>query len=121
MVPFWVASDSPDSKYDANDLEGLSLNIMDVLRKNAGRRIRITTDVLSSLLILNPPENVYRFLTRLFSEMKQYNAVLLATLEDGMHKPEVLTAMQELFDGVVELRMYEDGLRLLPLLRIKKM
>jgi hypothetical protein len=30
-----------------------------------------------------------------------YDSVLLATLEDGMHPPNVLAAMQQLFDGVV--------------------
>jgi len=29
--------------------------------------------------------------------------------------------MQQLFDGVIELRLYEEGLRVLPLLRIRKM
>lgn len=38
-----------------------------------------------------------------------------------MHPPNVLAAMQQLFDGVVELKLYEDGLRVLPLLRIRKM
>jgi KaiC/GvpD/RAD55 family RecA-like ATPase len=54
-------------------------------------------------------------------EVKRYDAVILATLKEGMHKPEVLIAMQQLFDGVVELRLYEEGLRVLPLLRIRKM
>ncbi len=121
MGPIWLASDSRESRYDANDLASIGSNILEILKKNAGRRVRITIDTLSSLLILNSPETVYKFLTQLFSEMKQYNAVLLATLEDGMHKPEVLVTMQQLFDGVVELRMYEDRLRLLPLLRIAKM
>ena len=38
-----------------------------------------------------------------------------------MHKPDVLAAMQQLFDGVVEMRLYEEGLKVLPLLRVRKM
>jgi KaiC/GvpD/RAD55 family RecA-like ATPase len=38
-----------------------------------------------------------------------------------MHQPQVLAAMEQLFDGVVEMRLYEEGLRVLPLLRIRKM
>jgi KaiC/GvpD/RAD55 family RecA-like ATPase len=38
-----------------------------------------------------------------------------------MHPPTVVAAMQQLFDGVIELRLYEEGLRVLPLLRIRKM
>lgn len=120
-VPLWLASAGGQIKYDVNDLAGLSFNIKDILNKNANRRIRIVTDVVSSLLMLNQPETIYKFLTQLLEEIKQHNAVLVATVEEGMHKPEVLTAMQQLFDGVVELRLYEEGLRVLPLLRIKKM
>jgi KaiC/GvpD/RAD55 family RecA-like ATPase len=120
-VPLWFASEGGQIKYDVNDLAGLSHNIKEVLRQNAGRRIGIVIDVLSSLLMLNPPETIYRFLTQLFADVKQYDAVLLATLEEGMHQPQVLAAMQQLFDGVVEMRLYEEGLRVLPLLRIRKM
>jgi KaiC/GvpD/RAD55 family RecA-like ATPase len=120
-VPFWFASDGGQIKYDVNDLAGLSHNTKEVLKQNAGRRIRVVTDVLSPLLMLNPPETVYRFLTQLFADVKQYDAVLLATLEEGMHQPQVLAAMQQLFDGVIEMRLYEEGLRVLPLLRLRKM
>ena len=120
-VPFWFASDGGQLKYDVNDLSGLSFKIKDVLKQNSGRRIRVVIDAISPLLMLNPPETIYKFLTQLFSDIKQYDAVLLAPLEEGMHKPEVLAAMQQLFDGVVEMRLYEEGLRVLPLLRVRKM
>ncbi len=120
-VPFWIASDGGQMKYDVNDLASLSFNLKEVLKQNASRRIRIVTDVLSSLLMLNQSETIYKFLAQLLEEVKRYDAVLLATVEEGMHKQEVLTAMQQLFDGVVELRLYEEGLRVLPLLRIRKM
>jgi KaiC/GvpD/RAD55 family RecA-like ATPase len=120
--PFWVAADGGQIKLDVNDLVGLSSKIKDALRTGAGgRRVRVVTDVVSSLLMLNPPETVYRFLAQLFSEIKQnYDAVILATVEEGMHSPQALAAMQQLFDGVIELRLYEKGLRVMPLLRIVK-
>ncbi len=120
-VPLWFASEGGQLKYDVGDLAALSINIKEVLKQNAGRRVRVVVDVLSSLLMLNPPETIYKFLAQLFTEVKHYDAVLLATLEDGMHKPEVITAMQQLFDGVLEMRLYEEGLRVLPLLRVRKM
>jgi len=120
-VPHWFASDGGQIKYDVNDLAGLSYGIKEALKKNTDRRIRIVIDAISSLLMLNQPETIYRFLTQLFADVKQYDAVLLATLEEGMHQPQVLAAMQQLFDGVVEMRLYEEGLRVLPLLRIRKM
>jgi KaiC/GvpD/RAD55 family RecA-like ATPase len=120
-VPLWLAGDGGQLKYDVNDLASLSFNIKEVLKKNSDRRIRVVIDVLSSLLMLNQPETIYKFLDQLLADVKQYDAIILATLEEGMHKPEVLAAMQQLFDGVVELRLYEEGLRVLPLLRIRKM
>jgi circadian clock protein KaiC len=120
-VPLWCASGGGQIRFDVNDLSGLSFNIKEVLKQNSSRRVRIVIDAISSLLMLNQPEAIYRFLTQLFADIKQYDAVLLGTLEEGMHKPEVLAAMQQLFDGVVELRLYEEGLRVLPLLRIRKM
>jgi KaiC/GvpD/RAD55 family RecA-like ATPase len=117
----WFARDGGQTKVDINDLSGLSFSIKETLKKNGERPARIVTDVLSSLLMLNSPETIYRFLSQLFSELKQYNTVVLATLEDRMHQPQVLAAMEQLFDGVVELRLYEEGLRIRPLLRILKM
>jgi circadian clock protein KaiC len=120
-VPFWFSSNGGQMKFDINDLSALSYNIKDILKKNSDRRIRVVTDVLSSLLMLNQPDAIYKFLTQLFADIKQYDSVYVATLEEGMHAPNVLAAMQQLFDGVVELRLYEEGLRVLPLLRIRKM
>jgi KaiC/GvpD/RAD55 family RecA-like ATPase len=120
-VPLWLASEGGQIKYDVNDLSGLSFNIKETLKQNSGRRVRIVIDAISSLLMLNQPDTIYRFLAQLFADVKQYDAVLLATLEEGMHQPQVLAAMQQLFDGVVEMRLYEEGLRVLPLLRIRKM
>ncbi len=121
-VPFWYSSDGPGKmKFNVNDLASLSYNIKDILKQDENRRARITIDVLSSLLMLNPPDTIYKFLTQLFDEVKKYDSVLLATIEEGMHPPNVLAAMQQLFDGVIELKLYEEGLRVIPLLRIRKM
>ena len=120
-VPLWLAGEGGQIKYDLNDLATLSFNIKEVLKQNSTRRIRVVTDVLSSLLMLNESDTIYKFLSQLLAEVKQYDAVILATVEEGMHKPEVLAAMQQLFDGVVEMRLYEEGLQVLPLLRIRKM
>ena len=120
-VPLWMASNGGQLKLDLNDLAGLSFNIKDVVAKNSEKRMRITLDALSSILMLNPPETVYRFLSQLFAEIKQRDAVFLATLEDGMHAPQVVTAMEQLFDGVIELKLFEEGMQARPLLRVLKM
>lgn len=120
-VPFWFASSGGEMKFDVNDLARTSITIKQILKDNSQRKIGIVFDALSSLLMLNPSETIYKFLTQLFAEVKQYDSVLLATLEEGMHEPQVIAAMEQLFDGVLELKLYEEGLRVVPLLRIRKM
>ena len=120
-VPTWYSREGGERKFDPNDLAAMSFNIKETLRSNEGRRIRIVTDVLSSLLVLNPTETVYRFLSQLFADVKQYDAVMLATLEEGMHDPKVVSTIGELFDGVVEFKLFEEGLNVTPLLRVAKM
>jgi len=120
-VPLWFAGSGGQLTYSVNDLSSISFNIKELLRKNSDRRTRIVIDSFSPFLMLNAPETVYKFLSQLISEVRNYNATLFGTLEEGMHSPQVLAAMQLLFDGVIELRFYEEGLRLLPLMRIKKM
>jgi circadian clock protein KaiC len=120
-TPVWFAREGGQTKCDLNDLPGLSFSVKETLRRNGEKPIRVVTDILSSLLMLNSPEVIYRYVSQLLSDVKQHDAVFLATIEDGMHQPQVLAAMQQLFDGIVELRLYEEGLRVLPLLRIKKM
>ena len=120
-APVWYSRDDGQIKFMPNDLSSLSFNIKEILKDNSSKKIRIVTDVLSSLLVLNTTETVYRFLSQLFTNMKQYDAVMVATLEEGMHDPKVVTTMGELFDGVVDFKLFEEGLRVTPLLRIRKM
>ena len=120
-VPLFLAGAGGQIEYNVNDLANLSFNIKEVLKNSGGRRTRIVIESLSPLLMLNPPEAVYKFLSQLIAEVKTYDAVLFGTLEEGMHQPQVLAAMQQLFDGVIELRFFEEGLRLIPLMRVKKM
>ena len=120
-VPLWMAVEGGQITYNVNDLPGLSFKIKEVLKNNSGRKVRIATDVLSPLLMLNSPDTIYRFLSQLFADMKQYDAILLATVEEGMHSPQAMTAMQQVFDGVIELKLYQEGMNLHSLLQVVKM
>jgi len=120
-VPFWFASSGGQLGYNVNDLASVSFSIKEVLKKNSGRRVRIVVESFSPFLMLNPSDTVYKFLSQLIAEVRENNAILFGTLEEGMHSTQVLAAMQLLFDGVLEMRFFEEGLRLVPLMRIKKM
>ena len=109
--PVWLTFEGGQGGFDANFLAGLSFRIKEALRANEGRRTRIAIDLLSSILMLNEPESTYRFLTQLLAEVRRHDAVLLATVEGDMHRPEVLAAMKQLFDGVIELGGSPTSLR----------
>lgn len=117
----WFAREGGQIKLDINDLTGVLDQIRDLLGQSGNHRIRIVTDILSPVLMLNPPDASYRFANQLIEEVKGHDAMLLATLEEGMHPPQTQVAMQQLFDGFVELSLYKAGLKILPLLRVGKM
>jgi KaiC/GvpD/RAD55 family RecA-like ATPase len=108
-------------KCDLRDPTAISFNIKEAAHRNVGRRVKAATDVLSPLLVLNPLDKMYSYWSQLISDLKQQDSVLLALAEDGMHPPNVLTTMEQLFDGVIEMRLYEEGLAITPLFRVKKM
>jgi len=120
-VPDWIASSGSPVKCDLRDPTSISFNTKEAVKRNVGRRVRVATDVLSPLLVLNPLESMYNYWSQLVAELKQQDSVLFALAEDGMHPPNSLTTMEQLFDGVIEMRLYEEGLAITPLFRIKKM
>jgi KaiC/GvpD/RAD55 family RecA-like ATPase len=120
-VPDWIASSGSPLKLDLREPTALSFNIKQAVHQNKNRRVRVATDVLSPLLVLNSVESMYGFWTQLISDLKQQDCVIFALGEEGMHAPTVLTTMEQLFDGVIEMRLYEEGLAITPLFRVKKM
>lgn len=120
-VPQWMGSSGSEKRCDLNDLPLISSSIKDAVDETKAKRTRIVTDVLSPLLVLNSPDSMYRYFSQLLAAVKEHNAVLIATAEEGMHSESVMTSMEQLFDGVIQFRIYGIGLSLTPLLRVKKM
>jgi circadian clock protein KaiC len=120
-VPEWISSSGSPVKCDLKDAASISFNIKEAAHRNKERRVRVATDVLSPLLVLNPVESMYSYWSQLLSDLKQQDSVVFALAEDGMHPPNTLTTMEQLFDGVIEMRLYEQGLAITPLFRVKKM
>jgi circadian clock protein KaiC len=120
-VPEWIASSGSPLKLDLRDVPTISFNIKEAVHRNKNRRVRVATDVLSPLLVLNPIESMYNYWSQLLSDIKQQDAVIFALAEEGMNPPNVLTTMEQIFDGVIEMRLYEQGLSITPLFRVKKM
>jgi circadian clock protein KaiC len=120
-VPEWISSSGAPVKLDLRDPTSISVNIKQLAHNNKNRRVRVATDLLSPLLVLNSVESMYNYWSQLLSDLKQQDCVTFALAEEGMHAPNVLTTMEQIFDGVIEMRLYEEGLSITPLFRIKKM
>jgi len=119
--PDWIAGSGSPTKCDLRDQVSISFTMKKAIEQNQGKRIRVVTDVLSPLLLLNNAESMYNYWSQLIAELKKYDATLLAIAERGMSLRTAMTSMEQLFDGVIEMRVYEEGLQLTPVLRIKKM
>lgn len=120
-VPEWISSSGSRVRLDLRDATAISFNIKQAAHQNKDRRARIATDILSPLLVLNSVESMYNYWSQLLSDLKQQDCVTFALAEEGMHAPNVLTTMEQIFDGVIEMRLYEEGLSITPLFRVKKM
>ncbi len=120
-LPDWISSSGSGVKLDLRDPTSISVNIKQVVHQNKNRRVRVATDVLSPLLVLNSLDSMYNYWSQLLSDLKQQDCVAFALAEEGMHAPNILTTMEQIFDGVIEMRLYEEGLSITPLFRVKKM
>ena len=116
-----VAGGGGQLSCDVENLAGLSYSLKDLLKKNTDHETRIVFDVLSSVLMRNPPEGVYKFLDQLIAETKQHHAVLVATIEQEMFAPQVVASMEQLFDGVMSVESQVRGDRTVLVLGVKKM
>jgi TolB-like protein/KaiC/GvpD/RAD55 family RecA-like ATPase/Tfp pilus assembly protein PilF len=100
-APCWMSPEEGDRKYSPNDLATISFGIKEMLKGREGGLLRVAFDGLSQLLMLHSADSVYRFLGQLLPELKKSDAVLVATVQEDMHQPQVLASIELLFDGVI--------------------
>ena len=117
----WIAREGGQIKLDIRDLPKLLGHIRAVLEDSRRGRLRIVLDALSSILMVNSLNSAYDFVDSVIAQAKANDASVLATLEEGMHPLKTQTAMQQVFDGFVEMSLFRTGLKILPLLRVGKM
>jgi serine/threonine-protein kinase len=116
----WVAGEGGKARSDLENLAALSHSLKDILSGNKERRLRIAFDIISPMLMTNTSENVYRFVDQFISEIKKYDAVMLATVDDRMHTTQVVASIEHTFDGVITVEP-APGSGAPPSLRIKRM
>ena len=70
---------------------------------------RVLLDSVSTLLMYSNLETVFRFLHVFTGRIRSIDGVGVFVLDAGMHDEKVYTTLRQLFDGVVEVEDYEDG------------
>jgi len=120
-VPEWIASSGSPVHCDLHDPTSISFNIKEAVHRNRNRRVRLATDLLSPLLVLNPVDSMFKYWSQLLADLKEQDSVVFALGEYGVHRPSALATMEQLFDGVIEMKLYEEGLDVIPLIRVRKM
>jgi len=87
-------------------LNDLSIGIAQSMQ-NAADGAAVVFQSVSTLLLYNNPDMVFRFVQILGSRLKYSNAMTLLHLESDMHDEKVVTTMKHLADEVIELKSEE--------------
>lgn len=64
---------------------------------------RFIFDSLSTLLLYNPPDAIYRFLESIVPKLRISGGVGFFTLASGMHDPKIEMAIRHMLDGAIQL------------------
>jgi TolB-like protein/Flp pilus assembly protein TadD/archaellum biogenesis ATPase FlaH len=113
----WMCSEVGGKGFSADDLAGVSFGIKGALKERHDEKLRVIFDLTSQLLITNSSDSVGRFFTQLLVDLKKSNAVLIATVQEDMHPPQVLASLELLFDGVLRVNRTQDKVEI----TVKKM
>jgi len=111
----WALERKPVERQDIrvagpSSLDDLSLSINQATCEahRASGIGRAVFQSLSTLLIYNSPNIVYKFCQVIGARMKTCGMTTLFVVEEGMHRPEVLATLQHMMDGIIEVK-FEDG------------
>jgi len=87
-------------------LNDLSIGIAQAMQKlfKPEKKLRVVMHSLSTLLLYNNPEVVYRFTQITGARLKNSNATTLFLLEEGMHDEKVVATIKHLVDAVIEVK-----------------
>ena len=130
MAVFGVNKQSPaqyiqcyadSSPYSLNNLTNLFINLKKQIDGLGVAHKRIYIDFLSALYMLHPAKTVYTFISGLLQYLKDQGATVVASLDEGVVPLEAQRSMEMVFDGAIEIKIFEERFNIVPLMRVKKM
>jgi KaiC/GvpD/RAD55 family RecA-like ATPase len=90
------------------DLTGIGVKISqffeDFVMKKKIAQNRLCINSLSTILMYSNLQTVFKFLHVFTGRVKAANGLGIYVVEDGMHDQQTLTTLQQLFDGMIEIR-----------------
>lgn len=92
--------------------------IKSYVKKNKGGRLVV--DIMSDISMLHTPQQAYKFLLQIISELKTNKTTCILIVDEGMQDPSAMVSVEHACDMVVQMRLWEEGLSVTPVVRVKK-
>jgi circadian clock protein KaiC len=103
------------------DLTSVSIYLTTVMEKLGNNQITIILDSLIPIFSETESKHAISFIQSISAKVKKAGGKLIVTLSTGSVHPELFHKVESLVDGVVELRMVEEGQILKRYLLVRKM
>jgi hypothetical protein len=108
-----VENDSIKIASSPFDLTGIGVKISQFLdefymKKNI-QKIHLHINSLSTILMYSNIQTVFRFIHVFTGRIKAAGALGIFVIESGMHDDKDITALKQLFDGMIEIKSENDG------------
>lgn len=107
----WTLGAAPEGRKDIivpgpSALNDLSIGIAQAMQKlfKPEKKMRVVMQSLSTLLLYNNPEVVYRFTQITGARLKGSNATTLFLIEEGMYDEKIVMTIKHLVDAVIEVK-----------------
>ena len=85
-------------------LNDVSIYINEIIKKSAGKRLRVVFHTLSTFVLYNPKESITKFLQVVEGRLKSADATALYLVEEGVHDKQILSLLEHGMDGVFVLK-----------------
>ena len=92
------------------DLTGMGVRASQFLEASRGSNVRLCVDSLSTLLMYSSLQAVFRFMHVLTGRVSVTGALCVCVVEEGMHDPQTVSTLKQLFGAVIEVKVEGDAL-----------
>ena len=92
------------------DLTGMGVRASQFLQEFRGSNVRLCISSLSTLLMYSSLQAVFRFMHVLLGRVSVNGALCACVVEEGMHDPQTVSTLKQLFSAVIEIKIERDAL-----------